>query len=140
MCLAYAQIASSFHAGSSTGQARQEAAQRYGTPALQARYLAGSGGRDRQQELWQQRGAQVSGRAAPLQNIHDEPHEDATGPGAAGAAEASVTVQVTAQAAGGWTDQAPPYRLDCRLLPDPSPGWLVDDVAIEPLPSAPGRG
>ncbi len=77
----------------------------------------------------------MSGRAVPLQDIHDEPHEDATG---TESSEASVTVQVTAQAAGGWTDQAPPYRLDCRLLPDPSAGWLVDDVAIEPLPSAPG--
>ena len=138
VCVAYAEAASSFDAASSfAGQARHQAAQRYGTPALQARYAAGTGGRDRQHELWQQRGAHVTGQATPLQDIRGDEQPVAHAPDVA---EASVSVQVTARAAGGWTDQATPYRLDCQLQADSRAGWLVDDVFVEALAPVPATG
>ena len=136
--VAYAEAASNFDAGNrSAGQARHQAAQRYGTPGLGARYAAGSGGRDRQHELWQQRGAHVTGQATPLQDIHDDELSAARAPDVA---EASVSVQVTARAAGGWSDQAAPYRLDCQLQADSRAGWLVDDGFVEALALVPATG
>ena len=118
------------------GQARRNAARAHGTPRLQALYDGVIRGRDREQDQWQARQAQVQPTAQPTPERRDL--HDLTGPERTLSRVApAVDVAGTARGPAGWTAPVQPCRPECLLLTEPVRGWLVDDVHTQPRPTAP---
>lgn len=142
VCAAFAAASTVDTTRSPLGQNRQAAARRCGSPYLLALYNGGGQGRDPQQELWQLHQAQVHATATSTQDARGVHTPAATNSPPEPIEQISVLITGIARGRDGWAAPLTPYRVDCLLSADPVRGWLVDDIATEPVtfPAAPAAG